>query len=96
MEINIQSVKFDADKRLVEFVNKKVERIAKFSDEITNVDVVLELLPDKENKNAKIKVHIPGNTLVVERKAKTFEDAITAAADIMKENITRSKEKAQA
>ncbi|MCF0174309.1 MAG: ribosome-associated translation inhibitor RaiA [Bacteroidales bacterium] len=93
MEIKIQSVKFDADKRLVDFVNKKVERIAKFSEEITSVDVVLELLPDRENKCAKLKVHIPGNSLVVERHAKTFEDAITAAADTMKENIVRAKEK---
>lgn len=93
MEINVQSVKFDADEKLLNFVDKKFSKLEKFDDSITSVDVVLSLLPDHENKNVKVKVIIPNNTVVVEKNAKTFEDAVVDCADILKEKIKRAKEK---
>lgn len=93
MEINVQSVKFDADEKLLNFVDKKFQKLEKFDAELTSVDVVLSLLPDHENKNVKVKVNIPGNTIVVEKNAKTFEDAIVDCADILKEKLVKLKEK---
>ncbi len=93
MEIKIQSVKFDADQKLIDFVEKKFSKLERFHDGITSVEVVLSLLNDNLNKNVKLIVGVPGNTAVVERKGKTFEDAVNEAADIMKEKLTRIKEK---
>ena len=92
MEINVQSVKFDADEKLLNFVDKKFSKLERFDDSITSVDVVLSLLPDHENKNVKVKVIIPNNTVVVEKNAKSFEDAVVDCADILKEKIKRAKE----
>ena len=61
MEIRVQSIKFNADQKLLDFVEKKFSRIEKFYDAITGVDVALSLLPDHENKNVKVQVSIPGN-----------------------------------
>ena len=93
MEIRIQSLKFNADVKLLDFIEKKFSRIEKFYDGITGVDVALSLLPDHENKNVKVQVSIPGNTIVVEKNAKTYEDAVVDCADILKEKLVKEKEK---
>ena len=94
MEIRIQSLKFNADVKLLDFIEKKFSRIEKFYDAVTGVDVALSLLPDHENKNVKVQVAIPGNTIVVEKNAKTFEDAVVVdCADILKEKLVKAKEK---
>ncbi len=93
MEIKIKSLKFDADQKLVAFVEKKVSKLEKFYEGVETVEVILSLLPDPENKNAKIQIHVPGQDLVIEKNAKTFEDAVTECADAMKEKLTRFKEK---
>jgi putative sigma-54 modulation protein len=93
MEIRVQSIKFNADQKLLDFVEKKFSRLEKFYDAVTSVDVALSLLPDHENKSVKVQVSIPGSTIVVEKNAKTFEDAVVDCADILKEKLVKEKEK---
>ena len=93
MEIKIKSLKFDADQKLVAFVEKKVSKLERFYEGVDTVDVILSLLPEPENKNARIQIHVPGQELIIERNAKTFEEAVTEAADAMKEKLVRVKEK---
>ena len=93
MEIRIQSIKFNADQKLLDFVEKKFSKFEKFYDAITGVDVALSLLPEHENKNVKVQVNVPGSTIVVEKNAKTFEDAVVDCADIIKEKLVKVKEK---
>ena len=91
--INVKSLKFDADQKLLDYVDKKVSKVEKFFDNLGDIDVTLSLLQEPENKHVKIKTHIPGEELVIERSAKTFEEAVTDAADAMKEKIVRATEK---
>lgn len=92
MEIKLKTLKFDAGEKLTAFVEKKVERLSRFVEGVAEqAEVTLENL--KEGKKAKIQIHIPGEALVIERTADTFENAITAAVDAMKEKITRIKDK---
>ena len=93
MEIRVQSIKFNADQKLLDFVEKKFSRLEKFYDAVTSVDVALSLLPEHENKNVKVQVSIPGSTIVVEKNAKTFEDAVVDCADILKEKLVKVKER---
>ncbi len=93
MEIRVQSIKFNADQKLLDFVEKKFSRLEKFYEAVTSVDVALSLLPEHENKNVKVQVSIPGSTIVVEKNAKTFEDAVVDCADILKEKLVKVKEK---
>ena len=95
MEIRIKSLKFDADKKLIAFVEKKVERLSKFFAGVeADADVTLSL--EKDGKGAKIQIPGIGGGLIIERTADTFENAITACVDAMKEKLTREKEKKQA
>jgi len=93
MEIKIKTLKFDADQKLIAYVEKKVARLERFHDGAGVAEVTLSLLSDPDNKNVKIHIHVPGDEMVIERNAKTFEDAISAAVDTMKEKLTRAKEK---
>lgn len=92
-EIRIQSVHFDADKKLLDFVEKKLSKLPKFHDAVIGIDVKLSLLPEHDNKNVWVKVQVPGNDVVVERNAGTFEDAVVDCADALKEKLKRIKEK---
>lgn len=94
MEITIKSLKFDADAKLVAFIEKKVSKLEKFHGEQTDIEVTLSLLKEPENKNVKIRLHTPGESHIIERNAVSFEEAVNACVDAMKEKLTRSKEKA--
>ncbi|MBD9294011.1 MAG: ribosome-associated translation inhibitor RaiA [Bacteroidales bacterium] len=93
MEIRVHSLKFDADQKLLDFIEKKVSKISRFDDTITDVEVVLSLLEEHENKNVKLQVHVPGGSQVIERNAKSFETAINDCVDAMKEKLTRNRER---
>lgn len=93
MEIKVQSIKFDADQKLLDFVDKKVSKIEKFYEGILKTEVNLSLLADPQNKNVKMHVFIPGNDLVVERNADTFESAVVDCVGVLKDLLVSEKEK---
>jgi len=92
MDITIKSLKFDADKKLIAFVEKKVGRLEKFfAGAEPAADVTLSL--EKDAKRAKIQILVPGEAIIIERSSDTFENAISACVDAAKEKLTRTKEK---
>ena len=91
--INVKSLKFDADQKLLDFVEKKVAKVEKFFDNLGDIDVTLSLSADPDNKCVRLQTRFPGEDLVIERHAKTFEEAVTEAVDLMKERIVRAKER---
>ena len=93
MDIRITSVKFDADKKLITFINNKVGKLSKFFDGIIAIDVTLSLLPNHENKKVSMRTEIPGNDIVVERNCETFEEAVSLCVGILKEQLVKAKEK---
>ena len=94
MEGKIQSVKFDASKQLIEFVEKKMSRLERFESNSTGVDVVLKLDKDSErgNKVALVTLHVPGNDIITEQRARTFEEAVDLALDVVKRQIEKRRE----
>ena len=94
MEVKIQSVKFDASKQLIEFVEKKMSRLEKFEGNSTGVDVTLKLDKDDEkgNKLALVTLHIPGGDIVSEQRARTFEEAVDLALDAVKRQIEKRRD----
>ena len=51
MNVQIQSVKFDADKKLIEFVENKMSKLERFADRATGAEVILKLDKDFEKGN---------------------------------------------
>ncbi|MEI6866641.1 ribosome-associated translation inhibitor RaiA [Flavicella sp.] len=95
MKVFVQSVNFNADKKLVDFVEKKVLSLEKYHDKIINVEVFLKVqkTSEKENKITEVKVNIPGNELIVKKETKSFEEGASATVDAMKRQLKKSKEK---
>lgn len=93
MDIRVKSLKFDADQKLLDFVQKKVARLERFDDQIIGFEVTLSLQERPENKVVKLTASIPGDDIIIERDAQTFEEAVNDAVDAMKEKIVRTKEK---
>ena len=95
MDIKIQSLKFDASKQLIEFIEKKLSRLERFAENPTGCDVVLRLEKDDEkgNKVALVTLHVPGGDILTEQKARTFEEAIDEALDVVNRQIEKRKDK---
>ena len=95
MKVNIQSVRFDADRRLIDFVENKMAKLERFAERATGADVILKLDKDHEkgNKVATVTLHLPGGDLVADNQAKSFEEAVDAALDALKRQIEKAKSK---
>ena len=96
MNVNIQTVHFDADSKLVSYVEKKVSKIFQYHDRITKVDVFLKLdnvVHNIKDKVAEIKVHIPKCDIFVKHSSKSFEESVDVALDSIIMQIKQKKEK---
>lgn len=96
MKIQIQSLHFDADQSLKDFINKKLVKLETFYDRIIDSDVILsleQLNTQVKDKVVVIKTNIPGNTLVAKEKSKKFEAAVDMAVDSLKRQIEKIKTK---
>ena len=95
MKVFTQSVNFNADKKLISFVEEKVSNLTKYHDKIVNAEVFLKVMntSDKENKITEVKINIPRRELIIKREAKTFEEGVNSAIDNLKRQLKRSKEK---
>lgn len=95
MKIFTQSVNFNADKDLIQFIDKKIGALEKFHDKIIDVDVYLKVqkTSEKENKIVEVKMNIPGKELMVKREKKSFEEGVLSSVDSLKRQLKKSKEK---
>jgi len=95
MNTKIQSVHFDADKKLLEFIQERINKLTNYYDGIISSDVTLriEKSNDADNKIAEIKLHMPGNDLFVKKQCKTFEEAVDNSIDALKIQVKKRKEK---
>ncbi len=96
MNVQIQTVNFEADIKLLQHVQKKLDKLKTYHDRITNVDVYLRLenLSQKvKEKVAEIKVNIPRHSLFSKHESKVFEESFDLAFDSMVTQIKKQKEK---
>ncbi|HSL85537.1 MAG TPA: ribosome-associated translation inhibitor RaiA [Bacteroidales bacterium] len=95
MNIQIHSVRFDADKKLIDFVHQKIGKLHQVSDDIVSAEVFLRLDKDqdRENKITEIKLEYPGGPLFAKKQSKTFEEATDSVVDALKKQITKHKKK---
>lgn len=96
MTVNIQSVHFDADAKLLDYVNKKIQKINQFHDKIIKADVYLKLdniVHNIKDKIVEIRIHIPKHELFVKASTKSFEESFDIALDSVINQIKRKKEK---
>ncbi|MGB3005763.1 MAG: ribosome-associated translation inhibitor RaiA [Chitinophagaceae bacterium] len=96
MNVKIQTVHFDADSKLIEYINRKLEKLSNFNDRIIQVNVFLKLdnvAHAIKDKIAEIRVHIPRHNFFVKSTSKSFEESFDEAFDSLVTQIKKNKER---
>jgi len=97
MKINLTAVHFDADQKLVDYIERKTAKLEQFFDRITDAQVSLKLENSGQvrDKIVELKLMVPGDILVAKETSKTFEAATDAVVDNMKRQLNKHKERVQ-
>jgi putative sigma-54 modulation protein len=95
MKITVQSIRFNADKKLLDFIQKKVDKLETFYDHITSGQVYLKLenVEDEANKITEIKLMLPGSQIFAKEQCKTFEEATDLAVESLRKQIEKYKQR---
>ncbi len=94
MKIRIQAVHFDATEQLKGFIEKKVSKLERFSDEIIEAEVFLKVTKPEvaNNKNASVRLFIKGKELFAEKISNTFEESIDDCCAALKHQLEKHKD----
>jgi putative sigma-54 modulation protein len=95
MKISVQSIHFNADKKLLAFIQKKTDKLDQFYDQIISGEVYLRLekTEDELNKILEIKLNLPGTMLFSKQQCKSFEEAADLASESLRRQIDKYKSK---
>ncbi|MFK5971856.1 MAG: ribosome-associated translation inhibitor RaiA [Flavobacteriaceae bacterium] len=95
MKINAQSVNFNANEKLIEFVKNRLNKLETFYDKVISSDVYLKVenTSSKENKIVEIKLSIPKDRFIVKKQCRSFEEAIDSACSSLERRLIKRKEK---
>ena len=83
MKVSVHAVNFTVDKKLVDFVQERLDKLEKYYDKVVSADVFLkvEKTSEKENKIVEVKINVPGDEFLVKKQCKTFEEALELSAE---------------
>ncbi len=95
MRVQTQSVHFVADTKLLQFIEKKVNKLENYYERIIDADVILRLerTGQVQDKIAEIKIQVPGDIMMAKQTSKTFEGSIDAAVSALRKQLIKRKEK---
>ena len=94
MQINIQSIHFDADQKLLEFIERKTTKLEALNHRVIDLEVYLKIdkADNHANKITEMKLHLPGTTLFAKEQCKTFEESTDLAIDHLKQQLAKRKD----
>ena len=95
MQVNTQTVNFNADGELMDFLQSRVNKLEQFYDKVISSDVYLKVqkTSGKENKIVEIKVNVPKDNFIVKKQCKSFEEAIDSACNSLERKLIKRKQK---
>ncbi|MCX8489936.1 MAG: ribosome-associated translation inhibitor RaiA [Cyclobacteriaceae bacterium] len=94
MKLQVHSIHFNADSKLVEFIQKKVDKLETFYDRVVDGEVFLRINNEGvDNKTVEIKVKVPGSQLFAKEQARSFEAATDLATEALRIQLKKYKEK---
>jgi ribosome hibernation promoting factor len=98
MKVNTQSVNFNADQKLIDFIQQRMDKLDQYYDKVIKTDVLLKLenTSNKQNKIFEAKISAPGDSFVVKKVCKTFEEGADSAVNSLGRQLRKRKEKFRA
>lgn len=94
MDIRIQAIHFDASQKLVDFINRKADRLVRRFSTISLIDVTLKVVKPETamNKQAVIRATVPQqDDVVADKTADTFEEAVDLALEALERQLEKLK-----
>jgi len=95
MKLQMHSIHFDADQKLIDFIQTRLDKLETYYDRITEGEVFLRLNNNDgvANKTVEVKLFVPGATLFAKEEATYLETATDQALDALTTQVKRHKEK---
>ena len=95
MDVQVQSIRFVADQKLIYFVKQKLSKLNLFFDQIVDAEVYLKIdrANTNDNKIVEIKLNIPGKDLFAKKYGKSFEEATDESIEALRRQLKRHKGK---
>lgn len=96
MEVKVQAIHFDISDKLEGFIHKKTDRLYRRFDNISEIEVRLNVVKPETamNKEAGIKILVPNTPeLFASKTADTFEEAIDLAIEALERQLEKNKER---
>lgn len=94
MKLQVHSIHFDADQKLIDFIQTKVDKLETFYDRLVDGEVFLRLNNEGiENKTVEIKLKVPGSNLFAKEQARSFEAAADLATEALRAQLKKFKTK---
>ena len=93
MEANIKAIHFDATERLLNFINKKIDKLSRRFEAIADAEVSLKVVKPETamNKEASVKLILPNSAdLFASKTADTFEEAIDLCMDALAHQLDKA------
>jgi putative sigma-54 modulation protein len=95
MKLQMHSIHFDADRKLIDFIQKKADKLDTFYDQIIDGEVFMRIDKNENNANkiVEIKLNVPGKQFFAKNQADSFEAATDEAVEGLRRQIKKYKEK---
>ncbi len=94
MKVQIQSIHFDADTKLIDIIQKKLDKLDTYFDSAIDSEVILKVNNEGiENKTVEIKLNLPGDQLFAEKSNGSFEAATDHCTEALRRQLKKHKEK---
>lgn len=95
MKVNLQSVNFHADQKLVNFIQRKLDKLENHFDNVVYADVYLkvEKARDKENKVSEVLLRIPGDEIICKKRGRRFEVGVDECISSLERQLQKRKRK---
>ncbi len=94
MKVQVQSLHFDADDKLIDFIQSKLDKLDTFYDRTIDAEVILRLNNEGvQNKTVEIKLNVPGEQLFATKTNGSFEAATDHCTEALRRQIKKHKEK---
>lgn len=95
MKINVQSVNFTADQKLVNFIQGKLDKLSRHYEEVIFADIYLKKdnTSSKENKISEILLSVPGDGIICKKRSRRFEVGVDECVNSLERQLQKRKKK---
>ena len=94
MRLQVHSIHFVADRKLIDFIQSKIDKLETFYDRLAGGEVFLRLNNEGiDNKTVEIKLNVPGYQLFAKEQARSFEAATDLATEALRMQLKKFKTK---